>query len=63
MSSSLSKEKLVELLYLLMRDATPTGEIVRIIRMVKQSVEDDQNMYTSKELEAYSRRLADELLT
>lgn len=58
----LSKDKLVELLYLLMRDAAPTGEIVRIVKMV-DTTSHDLVRYTSPELEAYARRLAEELLS
>ena len=61
MEGSLSKDKLVEFLYLLMRDAAPTGEIVRAIRMVVQA-RDEPSVYTSRELEAYARRLAGELV-
>ena len=57
----LSKRKLIELLYLLMRDAAPTGEIVRIVRMIDTTT-DDGATYTSPELQAYAERLAGELL-
>jgi hypothetical protein len=62
MRKVLTKNKLVELLYLLMRDAAPTGEIVRIIRMMTGHLDDDQTSYTSKELQSYAIRLAEELL-
>ena len=63
MIPSLSRDKLVELLYLLMRDACPSGEVVRIIRMVKTSIDEDTTpVFTSKELQAYAERLAGELL-
>lgn len=57
---ALPRDKLVELLYLLMRDSAPTGEIVRVIRTVKDTT--CKVTYTSPELEAYATRLADELL-
>lgn len=62
MKHFLSKQKLVQMLYLLMRDAAPTGEIVRIVRELKK-VGDDDAIFTSPELEAYATRLASELLT
>lgn len=61
MNPSLSYEKLVTFLYLLMRDAAPTGEVVRIARMIKEADEQDTT-YTSKELEAYAKRIAMEML-
>jgi len=60
--TSMSKKKLVEFLYLLMRDAAPTGEIVRIVRMIDYPDNSGENTYSSKELAAYAERLADELL-
>ena len=57
-----SKNKLVEFLYLLMRDAAPTGEIVRIVRMIDTSSK-DETKFTSPELQAYAERLAGELLS
>jgi hypothetical protein len=57
----LSYDKLVEFLYLLMRDAAPTGEVVRVARMVKEGG-DDEITFTSKELEAYAKRIAMEML-
>lgn len=62
MMESLPKDKLVELLYLLMRDAAPTGEIVRVIRMI-DARSSNTVVYSSKELEAYARRLVEELLS
>jgi len=59
MTKTLTKPKLVEFLYLLMRDAAPTGAIVNAIRML--SVTDDTT-YTSKELHAYAERLASEMI-
>jgi len=61
MSTSLSKEHLVTFLYLLMRDAAPTGEIVRIIRMIDVN-NTSTTVYTSQELKAYAERLATELI-
>lgn len=58
---TLSKAKLVELLYLLMRDVAPTGEVVRVIRMIDTS-SDDKVLFTSPELHAYAERLAEEVL-
>lgn len=60
--TSLPKGKLVELLYLLMRDAAPTGEVVRIVRMLDVESGND-TVYTSPELRAYAERLAGELLS
>lgn len=63
--TSLSKEKLVEMLYLLMRDAAPTSEILRVVNMVAELQSDSEEglvVYTSPELEAYARRMADKLL-
>lgn len=56
-----SKRHLVAFLYMLMRDAAPTSEVVRIVRMLDTSSQDDV-VYTSKELQAYAERLAGELL-
>lgn len=58
---SLSEKKLIAFLYLLMRDAAPTGEIVRIVRELK-NLDDGDHIFTSPELEAYAKRLAGELL-
>lgn len=58
--AALSKADLVQFLYLLMRDAAPTGEIVRVVRMLHLG---EDVTYTSPELESYAKRLADELLT
>lgn len=58
---ALPRNKLVELLYLLMRDATPTGEVVRIVHMIDVK-STDQIIFTSPELQAYAERLAGELL-
>jgi hypothetical protein len=57
-----SREDLVAFLYLLMRDAAPTGEIVRVVRMLNVGG-NNENVYTSPELEAYAKRLANELLS
>lgn len=67
METALSYEKLVEFLYLLMRDAAPTGSIVEIVRIVARNdgtapTPESPNTYTSKELQAYAERLAKELL-
>ncbi len=66
MSSGLSKNKLIEFLYLLMRDAAPTGEIVRIVRMMKTeqrlSEATELSTFSSPELHSYAVRLAEELL-
>lgn len=62
MREVLTKNKLVELLYLVMRDAAPTGEIVRIIRMMAGHLDSEVTGYTSKELQAYAIRLASEFL-
>ncbi len=48
-------------MYLLMRDAAPTGEIVRIVRELKV-LGDVDPIFTSPELEAYAKRLVSELL-
>jgi hypothetical protein len=57
----LSKEKLIEFLYLLMRDAAPTGEIVRIVHMI--NVKSNAPVtFTSTELHSYAARLATEML-
>lgn len=45
-----------------MRDAAPTGEIVRVVRMLNVGGNIDY-VYTSPELEAYAKRLANEMLT
>lgn len=50
------------LLYLLMRDVVPTGEIIRVIRMVQESKNDDI-VFSSKELETYANKLAQELFS
>lgn len=62
MNEVLPKSALVSLLYLLMRDAAPTGEVVRIVRMLKGKI-GEENRYTSPELQAYAERLADEMLS
>lgn len=59
--NSLTKNKLIELFYLLMRDATPTGELVRIIRMIDVNCK-QPSQFTSEELHSYATRLANELL-
>jgi hypothetical protein len=58
---TLSKADLVAFLYLLMRDSAPTGEIVRVVRMLKLG-ENEDVLYTSPELKAYAERLAAEML-
>jgi hypothetical protein len=60
--NTLSKTKLTELLYLFMRDAAPTGDVVRIVRMMDTS-SNDSVRYTSPELQAYAERLAGEMLS
>jgi hypothetical protein len=54
----MTKEKFVTFLYLLMRDAAPTGEIVRILKEL-DSVNGDCK-FSSPELEAYARRLTEQ---
>ena len=62
MRSTLSYDKLVQFLYLLMRDAAPTGDVVTAARTVAHSSLDEEIVYTSKELEAYAKRIAMEML-
>lgn len=62
MIPQLSYEKLVQFLYLLMRDAAPTADVVQAARQVKETDIDDEVVYTSKELEAYAKRIAMEML-
>lgn len=60
-NASISEEHLVALFYLLMRDACPSGELVRIIKMIDIHSNSDY-AFTSLELEAYARRLVKEFL-
>lgn len=55
-------EKLVELLYLLMRDELPTGAVADLI---KNHIEKDaatNRVFTAKPIEAYARELADRMV-
>jgi len=69
MNSSLSYEKLVMFLYLLMRDVAPTGFVVSALRETVKAVAETEvtpespNTYSSKELQAYAERLATEMVT
>lgn len=59
MTLDLTHNKLVLFLYLLMRDVGPTGDIVQAARMTAE-IKDDP-IFTSKELEAYAKRIAMEM--
>lgn len=51
------------MLYLLMRDAAPTGEVVRVVEMMADMRRECRDVvFTSKELQAYAERLAGKLL-
>lgn len=57
-NGSMSKNKTTALFYLLMRDAIPTGELLRIINIVK---EHDEVIFSNKHLEEMAREYATRL--
>jgi len=48
------EDKLVSLMYLLVRDCAPAGEIVRVVKMVQEQGNDTPK-FTNPHLEAFSR--------
>jgi len=56
-----AEDWLTSFLYVLMRDASPVGEVEAVVRSLEQEVRKDKTRYTNGWLALYARHLADRL--